>query len=159
MQRSTLACCGAVAFDFAPDLYPFRNKLNRVRASRLSLTWLVGSQRVQEIPLIGARAVVVDLHGQRQVPRVNDSYRRADFGHCEPLLAVEIPPDWTMLQQLDQAEAQAWRLLTDRIFAHYLGIGPGKYAITGVGVDGERRYLLAERGDDALWERLGRDSG
>ena len=35
----------AVTFEFMPNLYPFRNKLNRVHASRFGLTWLVGSQR------------------------------------------------------------------------------------------------------------------
>jgi predicted GNAT superfamily acetyltransferase len=40
----------AVAFEFAPDLYPFRNELNRVHASRFGLTWLVGSKRVRDTP-------------------------------------------------------------------------------------------------------------
>ena len=69
----------AVAFDFAPDLYPFRNTLNRVHASRLGITWLVGSRRVRETPMIGAQAMVTDFRGQREIPRVNDGFRSADF--------------------------------------------------------------------------------
>ena len=39
---------GAVAFDFVPGMYAFRNAMNRVPASRLALTWLVSSQRVRD---------------------------------------------------------------------------------------------------------------
>ena len=37
----------AVAFEFLPDYYAFRNDLNRVAASRVALTWLVDSPRVR----------------------------------------------------------------------------------------------------------------
>ena len=32
----------------------------------------------------------------------------------------------------------------------------GAAIVTGVGIAGERRYLIAQRVDDALWENLGR---
>ncbi|MEZ4584608.1 MAG: hypothetical protein R3A10_23740, partial [Caldilineaceae bacterium] len=73
-----------------------------------------------------------------------------------PVLAIQIPADWTGLQSRDLDEAVAWRATTDRIFQRYLGRQPGKYVVTGVGVAGERRYLIAQRVDDALWENLGR---
>ena len=38
----------AVAFEFLPDYYAFRNELNRVAASRVALTWLVDSPRVRQ---------------------------------------------------------------------------------------------------------------
>ena len=70
------------------------------------------------------------------------------------MIAVEIPADWTKLQQADLATAEAWRQLTDQVFGHYIGIAPGRYTITGVGVDEDRRYLLAERSSEALWAQL-----
>ncbi len=103
----------AVAYDFAADLYPFRNDLNRVHASRLSLTWLVASRRVDDVPLVGARAEVVDMSHRRQIARVNDGPRSADLARQEPLIAIEVPLDWTALQQQDLDAALAWRQVTD----------------------------------------------
>lgn len=145
----------AVAFEFAPDLYPFRNELNRVRASRFALTWLVGSKRVREVPALGSRAEIVDLAHRRMIQRVNNGCETARFDLADAMLAIEVPADWTALQQHDLAEAQAWRTLTDEIFAAYIGLGPDQYAITGVAADGDRRYLLAERATEGLWARLG----
>ncbi|MCB0138240.1 MAG: hypothetical protein KIT77_14850 [Caldilinea sp.] len=145
----------AIAFDFAPDLYPFRNELNRVRASRFSLTWLVGSKRVREVPALGARAEIVDLTHRRFIPRANDGCDTARFDLADEFLAIEVPADWTALQQQDIGAAQAWRALTDELFAAYIGVGPGRYVVTGVGADGDRRFLLAERAGDGLWARLG----
>lgn len=145
----------AVAFEFAPDLYPFRNELNRVHASRFGLTWLVGSKRVRDIPAVGARADVLDLTRRPQIPRANDGCDAARFDLNADLIAIETPADWTALQSHDPAAAQAWRTLTDAVFKHYIGLAPGQYTVTGVGVAEERRFLLAERSDDRLWQRLG----
>lgn len=145
----------AIAFEFARDLYPFRNELNRVHASRLSLTWLITSRRVQQVPVVGSHATVVNLAHQPHIPRINDGFRHADFTVDAELIAIEIPADWTILQQLDLEAATRWRMLTDSIFQHYVGRAPGQYVITGAGTDGERRYLLAERVSPTLWERLG----
>ncbi|MBW7885151.1 MAG: hypothetical protein H3C34_21465 [Caldilineaceae bacterium] len=146
----------AIAFDFVPDLYPFRNELNRVHASRFGLTWLVGSTRVRSIPLVGARAEILDLRRRTQIKRVNDGCDRADFDVDARIIAIEIPADWTDLQQRDLAQAQAWRILTDEIFTRYIGTGSNRYVVTGVGTDNDRRYLVAERAGAALWDRLGR---
>ncbi len=148
----------AIAFDFAPDLYPFRNELNRVHASRFSLTWLVGSKRVREIPALGARAEIVDLTHRRFIPRINAGCDSARFDLTEEILAIEVPADWTALQQHDIGAAQTWRALTDEIFAAYIGVGPGQYVVTGVAADGDRRFLLAERTGESLWARLGAQS-
>jgi predicted GNAT superfamily acetyltransferase len=145
----------AVAYEFAADLYPFRNDLNRVHASRLSLTWLVGSRRVDETPLVGARAEITDLRHRKQIARANDGYRGMDLSLHAPLIAIEVPADWTALQQDDLEAAVAWREATDRVLGHYLGSGEGQYVITGVGTEGERRFLLAERVEAGVWERLG----
>ena len=145
----------AVAYEFSADLYPFRNDLNRVHASRLSLTWLVASRRVDDVPLVGSRGEVVDVSHRRQIPHINDGPRSADLTRQDPLIAIEVPLDWTALQQQDLSAALAWREVTDEVLQHYIGSAPGKYAITGVGAAGDRRFLLAERVSPALWQQLG----
>jgi predicted GNAT superfamily acetyltransferase len=145
----------AVAYEFAADLYPFRNDLNRVHASRLSLTWLIGSRRVDDVPLVGARAEVVDISHRPQIPRVNDGGRGADLTLSGQFIAIEVPADWTALQQDSLAEALAWRRVTDEVLHHYIGSSDGKYVITGVGTYQDRRLLLAERVSPALWLQIG----
>ena len=145
----------AVAFDFAPNLYPFRNALNRVHASRFGLTWLVGSARVLEAPLVGGKAAIVDLLHRPEIEVVNEGCERWSPEARSAMIAFEIPSNWTVLQQEDVAAAERWRATTDAIFAHYVGQAEGQYAVTGVGVAGERRFLLAERAGAALWRKLG----
>ena len=145
----------AVAYEFSADLYPFRNDLNRVHASRLSLTWLVASRRVDDVPLVGSRAEVVDMGHRRQIPHVNDGPHSADLTREDPLIAIEVPLDWTALQQQDLNAALAWREVTDQVLHHYIGSEEGKYVITGAGSAGDRRYLLGERTSPALWQQLG----
>ncbi len=145
---------GALAFDFTPDYYPFRNELNRVPASRFSLTWLAGSMRVRDRLANSARATVLDLQHQTSIPRVNDSWLRIHATIDAPLIAIEIPAQWTVLQQENLQLARQWRAATDAIFQRYIGHNPGQYVVTGVGVDAERRFLIAEQASDALWEHL-----
>lgn len=145
----------AVAFSFYPDFYPFRNELNRVPASRFGLTWLVRSARVQEESSQAVRSRVMDLSRQPTILRVNDGVDFANFEADAPVIAFEIPANWTQLQQQAEEKAWRWRETTDALFSHYIGIDPGKYVVTGVGADGERRFLIAEQVNDALWARLG----
>ncbi len=145
----------AVAFDFTTDYYPFRNALNRVAASRFSLTWLVNTARVQQIPLFGAQATVVDLRHRPTILRLNHQWDQAAEANNAPFIAIEIPRDWTTLQRENLDEAVRWRTVTDEIFRRTIGRNPGQYVVTDVGVDGERRFLIAEQTGDALWERLG----
>lgn len=144
----------AVAFTFTPDYYPFRNALNRGPASRLSLTWLLDTNRVRRLPLFHAQSVVMSLATQPSIVRVNDGWQRVDLTADEPEIAIEIPANWTNLQQAYPDEALHWRAATDQLFSHYLGNEPGHYVITDVGVDGEQRFLIARRADDALWVQL-----
>jgi predicted GNAT superfamily acetyltransferase len=126
-----------------------------VHASRFSLTWLVGSKRVRDAPALGARAEIIDLARRPHIPRANNGCDDARFDLDADLIAIETPTDWTALQAQDGTQAQAWRTLTDAVFKHYIGLAPGQYTVTGVGVAEERRFLLAERSDDRLWQRLG----
>lgn len=145
----------AVAFDFTADYYPFRNALNRVAASRFSLTWLVNTARVQQTPLLGAQATVVDLRHRPTILRLNQAWHQVAEANNVPIIAIEIPRDWTTLQRENLGEAIRWRTVTDEIFRHTIGRNPGQYVVTDVGVDGERRFLIAEQTNDALWARLG----
>lgn len=147
----------AVAFHFTPNLYPFRNELNRIHASRFALIWLVGSKRVREVTPLGARAEIFDLSHRLRIPRVNDGCRTARFDLDDEIIAIEIPADWTALQAGDPVQAQEWRLLTDEIFGAYIGPQEGRYTVTGVGTAGERRFLIAERSGESLWRRLGEE--
>ena len=146
----------AVAFDFYPDLYPFRNNLNRVMASRFGITWLVRSERVRAVPLVGSQAMVLDLRRHPNVALVNRGWKDIDYSVRSALIAIEIPANWTELQEQDMDVAIAWREASDRIFSRYVGREAGQYVITGVATRGEKRYLIGERVDDGLWERLGR---
>ena len=146
----------ALAFHFYPDYYPFRNDLNRVPASRFALTWLVDSERVRNVPLTGSRSLVLDLRRQPEIVVVNNGVRRScGFDADSAYIAIEIPADWTELQQRNVEEALRWREATDELFQHYVGSEPGQYVITGVGTDQDHRYLIGQRADDALWEHLG----
>lgn len=146
----------AVTFDFHPNLYRFRNELNRVAPSRFSITWPIRSERVRAA-LAGEESLgPVDLGRHNEIVRVNDGYRRLTLGVDAPLIAFEIPANWTELQRTDTEQAVAWRTLTDELFTTYIGAQPGKYAITAAGVDGPRRYLIGEQVNDALLARLAR---
>jgi hypothetical protein len=90
------------------------------------------------------------------VVRLNAGAERVASPDGRSSIAIEIPADWTSLQ-LDparRASALRWRATTDAILSEHLGPGDGQYVLTGVGVDGDRRYLLGERIDDPLLDRL-----
>ena len=132
---------GAVAFDFVPGMYAFRNEMNRVPASRLALTWLVNSRRVQDH--LRAPGGVRDLAGAGAVV-VNDGSLQVDLTCAAPRIAIEIPQNWVALQAQSLSEAEAWRSATDTVLAHYIGSQPGNYIITSVARERERCYLVAE---------------
>lgn len=146
----------ALCFNFTPDYYAFRNELNRGPASRLSLTWLIGSARVRAMPLFDAQSIVIDLAHHPEIGRVNQGWQSVDFTLNTPSIAIEIPANWTLVQRIQPDIALQWRSVTDRIFSHYLGSTPGNYVITDVGVEGEQRFLIAQRVDETLWAQLER---
>lgn len=147
----------AVAYEFSPHLYALHNQLNQVAASRFSLTWLVKSERVQRMHDDPGRTGIVQVDAFPEIERINEGWQTVRFDVEAPLIAIEIPAHWSQLQQTRLAEAHAWRDATDRIFAHYVGKEAGQYMVTAAGVDGVRRYLIGERVDDLLLERLVRD--
>ena len=145
----------ALAFDFSPAYYTFRNQLNQVDASRFGITWLVQTERVRAALAADAGATITDLGGDSTIPRVNagDAMPRLDADAST--IAIEIPANWTAMQRDDLDLALRWRETTDRLFAHYLGCAPGRYAITGVGQDGDARFLLADRISPEFLARFG----
>jgi len=144
----------AVAFDFYPDLYPFRNDLNRVPASRFGLTWLPNSERVQSQPMIGGRAAITDLALHDGIALANEGVHPLEFDPASEIIAIETPTDWTRLQADDPHAAQGWRTITDALFARLIGIDAGKFVVTGVGILGERRFLIAEAATATLFARI-----
>lgn len=144
---------GAVAFDFYPDLYPFRNELNRVPASRFGLTWLVGTNRVRTRPLERTASGILDVAAEN-ISKVNSGTTIMERQPNASRIAIEIPSDWTTVQRENVAEALQWRSSLDDILSQIIGINEGQYTVTGVGRDGARCYLIAERSTNELWEKL-----
>ncbi|MCY3904643.1 MAG: GNAT family N-acetyltransferase [Caldilineaceae bacterium] len=147
---------GAVAYEFQPDLYPFRNELNLVPASRLNLMWPLRSRRVQTA-LTGAGQT-----GPREVERdpeltiVNQADGSPVLDAASRRVGIEIPADWVALQRADLTAALRWRDFSNRLLDRYLGLQPGRYVIIGAGVSASRRYLIGERVDDRfLKETIG----
>ncbi len=135
----------ALAFDHYPEHYSFRNTLNQVAASRFGITWLVQTARVHAALDADGGATIVDLGVAGAIPRVNAGAAMPRLDADAPTIAIEIPANWNAVQRDDRDLALRWRETTDRLFAHYLGCAPGRYAVTGVGQDGDARVLLAER--------------
>ena len=146
----------AVAFDFHADLYPFRNELNRVAASRFSLTWLINASRVCAMET--QRAQVIDLSQvdtvANDIVRINDGPKQLVTETDAARIAVEIPVDWSAVQHGSLDEAQQWRSATDAIFEQFIGRERGQYVITDIAVDGERCYLIGCRVSSSLWDQL-----
>jgi predicted GNAT superfamily acetyltransferase len=154
----------AVACDFTPDYYPFRNELNRVPASRFSLTWLVKTERVQsvcglQLPASSEfrpAAQMLDLARERGVERVNAAAQLLTAYPTAERIAIELPADWTALQRDNLNAAQEWRMVTDELLQRLIGQEAGQYVVTDVAVNGPHRYLVAQRAGDELWARLGK---
>ena len=145
----------AIAFDFYPDYYSFRNELNQVSASRFGITWLINTKRVTQGLSGGGGATVQNLNYNRTIQRFDKDTVGFQPDKDAETIAIEIPENWTALQRKDFEGASKWRIATDLFFQHYLGYDEGKYIVTGVGEDGNRKYLIAEKVNLALLECLG----
>ncbi len=144
----------AICTQFYADLIPFRNVLNQLPASRLRMTLLPGTDRVQNaLTDPGADRSNQDLSAT--TVQVNDGWATPLFNINAPTIAVEIPADWAALQRTDLPAAARWRETTDRLLAHYVGTQPGQYILTAPAREGDRRFLVGERVDDGLLARLG----
>ena len=145
---------GAVACEFQPSLYSFRNELNRVTASRLNLLWAVRSRRVQKALSGDGQPGPLEVDIDPELTIVNQGYGSPVFGADSARIAIEIPPDWVALQRQDQPAAQRWRDITNQLLDHYLGAQQGRYFITDTGVSGSRRFIIGERVEGNLLDDL-----
>lgn len=155
---------GGVIFHHYPDYYAFAgaNRLNQVVASRFAVTWFVGSPRVKEhvnggVPdrdltgdvLSGAIPIVnptseYDVNGF-SARRIESTLQDIESS----TIAIEIPINWTDLQQNNLQLAQEWRNVTDELFQRYIGPNDGQYAISSLALfkDGKvpkRAFLMAK---------------
>lgn len=139
---------GAVAAEFTPNYYSFRNDKNRVAASRFGVYWLVGSQRAEK-----AKADKLEQKSFLEF-KVNlntlviNPLSFTDLENWLPQsenILIEIPKNWDEVQKNQIDLAIQWRNTTDAIFEKIIGVGKGKYIITGRVFDGETPYLIAQR--------------
>lgn len=147
--KLNIGLLGGVVFDFHADFYPFRNALNQVAASRFSITWLISTRCGPN-----QRAQVMDLRQDESMVRINDGLTWLVKETDAPQIAIEIPANWQSMQGESLDLAQNWRSVTDSIFGQFIGRNADQYTVTGVAIDGERRYLIATRSTDLLWSRL-----
>ena len=144
----------ALTYEFQPSLYPFRNELNRVPASRLNLLWPIRSRRVQATLAMASKEDSCEIGPDTELTIVNQAECNPVFDAVSARIAIEIPADWVALQRADQTAARRWRDVTNRLLDCYLGPQPGQYIITESGNSGARRYLIGERVNRRLLEDL-----
>ncbi len=156
-RNASLNCnrLGAVGTQLLPDYLPFRNELNRVPASRLRLLWPLPAAPVQKALSRGRASSALDLDTATEFLQVNENLQGVRYHLDAPRLAIEIPTDWTHLQQVDLPLAQAWREVTDQILTHYLGTESGKYVVAQTGRRGDSRYLIASQIGSAMLRSYG----
>lgn len=136
---------GAVAAEFTPNYYSFRNDINRVVASRFGVYWIVGSERA-EIAKAGKqeRKNFFEITDAEVIRPLEISSELNNWQPTSKNLLIEIPADWDGMQQNDLEAAHRWRNSTDAIFSKIIGIGDGKYVITGRVYKDETPYLIAQ---------------
>ena len=139
---------GAVAYEYQPDLYPFRNELNLVPATRLNLLWPLRSRRVQTALTSEGQTGPREVERDPELTIVNQADGSPVLDAASTRVGIEIPADWVALQRADLTAALRWRDVTNRLLDRYLGLQPGRYVIVDAGVNASRRYLIGERVDD-----------
>lgn len=138
---------GGIVVHFYPNYYPFQNELNRVPASRIGVSWFLSSERViaatvdklytptyQQLRSDIDTGVIIPLDASSQIPD-------------RETLLIQIPNDWTLMQNVNQPLAAIWRKATDAIFKKCLGTTDNKYALTGIVSDPENGnvFLIAQK--------------
>ena len=141
---------GAFSRRFLPDYLPFRNELNRLPASRLRIEWtLAGEDSRNALSQRRTRQKETVVPG-KTCPVANDGPTDLDIAPGSPLMAIELPRDWTALQQADLMAARTWRTNLDGLLLRCLGDSPDRYRITNAVMHEGRAYLLAEQATDEL---------
>ena len=120
---------GAVACEFQPSFYPFRNELNRLNGG--ATDYIVAGALAAGSEGIAGRSAAGTL---RRRGRPGTDCRQPGsgapvFDAACARIAIEIPGDWVALQRLDWQAAQRWRDTTTRLLDHYIGSGQGEYSL------------------------------
>jgi len=136
---------GAVAAEFTPNYYSFRNDINRVVASRFGVYWIVDSERAEKAKTGKLeKKNFFEIKDAEIIHPLEISARLENWHPTSKNILIEIPADWDGMQQNDLETAHLWRNTTDAIFSKIIGIGKGKYIITGRIYRGETPFLIAE---------------
>lgn len=144
----------AVAYQFLPDLYEFRNLLNRIQASRVGIAWLVDSTRVQGVLDRSRKERMLSLSQNPDVVALNEGWRLLVPAPAAARIAIEIPANWTALQAEAPEEALLWRQASDQLLQRFVGTRSGQYLLTDVARDGVRCYLVGRRTSPRLLREL-----
>lgn len=146
----------AFTFAFYPNYYSFKNKLNQTSASRFKIIWLINSHQVKQVFANNNsnKKNVYNLGLDKTIKKIDKNEPNIKVNQDTKKIAIEIPSDWTALQNTSPQEALVWREYSDAIFQRYIGCDNGKYIVTGVWEDGSQKYLIAEKLDSALLEKL-----
>lgn len=150
---------GGLAVRHYPDFYPFRNELNRITASRIGISWLINSSRVE----IFSRSQQVIDDFQNLISdsgievihpiQINGDLMQFDVENWLPSsrrILMEIPKNWTQMQNTNPELASIWRFVSDKILRILMPENQINYAITGAVKDPtfDNIYLKFEKISD-----------
>lgn len=136
---------GAVAAEFTSNYYSFRNDINRVIASRFGIYWIVDSERAEKAKAgKQEKKNFFEITDAEIIHPLEVSTGLENWHPTSKNILIEIPADWDAVQQNDIETAYIWRNTTDAIFSKIIGIGKGKYVITGRIYRDETPFLIAE---------------
>lgn len=152
---------GGVAVQHYKKYYPFTNALNRVAASRIGISWMVNSPRVEEHANGQAKKLDFNEFSSASTTEIvhpvtvrQSQINKFDTDGWNPsgdTILLEVPTDWNGVQAENIELAEAWRETTDDMFAKVLPKGEAPYAITGAVSDSEEKsYLVIQKADSNL---------
>lgn len=91
--------------------------------------WLIATKRTprrSDVSTIGVKKPIIDLSSRADVQRISHKWHESTEMIDSFCIAVEVPANWTALQQSDRKAAFEWRINSDRIFQSLIGIEPRK---------------------------------
>lgn len=148
---------GGVAVQHYRNYYNFRNNLNRVAASRIGISWLVNSDRVEkhsdgykqeyDFAQISKQSTTEIVHPILQTASGLKKFKVASWKPSSKTILFEIPNDWNTLQESDLTSAELWRESSDDILETILSKDNPLYAITGITRDlmEYKTYLVIQK--------------
>lgn len=147
--RLNLNSLGGVAVQFYENYYAFRNSLNRVPASRIGISWVVNSARVEEYSQGPSKNYSFEeLAAHSSTCIINPLEQKDMDTNIEAdIVLLEIPSDWNNVQASDLAIAEKWRRSSDRVLKFLLDRQKAEYGITGITLkkDENRPHLIIEK--------------